>query len=206
MHIILVVFLTIFSLFATAPANAADGVIHKDIAAKAESYLNKMTTFSAEFTQISPEGKIAGGQFYLKRPGKFRWEYDEREPVLIISNGKRMVYYDKELEEITYVDLKDTLAGFLARANISFEGDIKLLEAYEEQNMLKIRLTQKNKPEEGALTLIFAKSPMQLAMLEIADQYGQLTQVFFKDIEIGKSMEKDLFIFKNPKFNKNVWE
>lgn len=151
--------------------------IDKKIAAKVEVYLNELNSLQAKFTQIDAGGVTSGGDFYLKRPGKFRWEYDKRNPLLILSTGKRLVYVDKELDEVTYVDVKDTLAGFLARKNIKFSGDIELLEAFKKSGILRVTLRQKNKPQEGKLSLLFSEDPMEIVMMSVIDQDGYFTSL-----------------------------
>ena len=48
----------------------------KDDIARVEYYLNSVKTLSADFIQISPDSSISRGRFYLKRPGRLRFEYD----------------------------------------------------------------------------------------------------------------------------------
>ena len=57
-----------FSLFLALialalPARADDAL------GRAETYLNSLTTIESEFVQIAPDGSIASGRFFLKRPG-----------------------------------------------------------------------------------------------------------------------------------------
>ncbi len=177
-------------------------------AEKVEAYLNALTTFSADFSQIDPEGKEAGGKFYLKRPGKFLWQYDERQPVEIVSDGSQLVYYDKKLKEVTYTNAKNSLAGFLSRKVIKFSGDIKLLSATDENNEIHIVVTQKNKPEDGVLSLIFDDKTMQFIALNVTDQNGGMTKIKFSNQQLGSALADNIFIFKNPKYSSvsNVWE
>jgi chaperone LolA len=191
----------ILAVFISTSANAVD-----DVASQAEKYLNAVTTMSADFQQVDSEGNIAGGKFYLQRPGKFRWEYDKRQPILIVSNGKKLMYHDKKLKELTYADLEDTLANFLAKKVIRFSGDVKLLSAKQDKGYAYITVTQKNKPEEGKLTLVFKQNPMQITGMEVTDQNGAVTKVSFVNSVFGANIAADNFKFKDPRYNNNVWE
>ena len=113
----------------------------ENLKGKVESYLNSITTFTADFTQTDAEGNISGGKFFLKRPGKFKWEYDDRQPILIISDGKELVYYDKKLREASYVSAQDTLAAFLARNNIQLSGEVKLLAINNKNDIISFKVS-----------------------------------------------------------------
>lgn len=194
------IYTLIFALFLTTSANAAD------VATQAETYLNNITTMSADFQQVDAEGNMAGGKFYLQRPGKFRWEYDKRQPILIVSNGSKLMYHDKALKEVTYADVEDTLANFLAKKVIRFSGDVRLLSAKQAKGYAYITVTQKNKPEEGKLTLLFKQNPMQIMGMEVTDQNGSVTKVSFVNQVFGAAIAADKFKFKDPRYNSNVWE
>ena len=131
-----------------------------EVASSVEKYLNGLASLTADFSQSDSEGNLSGGKFYLKRPGKFKWEYDKRQPLLIVSDGKQLVYYDKTLKEVTYASTKDTLANFLSKPVIKFSGDVKLISATRTKNLVTVVVTQKSKPEEGKLRMYFAANPM----------------------------------------------
>ena len=45
------------------------------------------------------------GVMYLQRPGRFRWDYVEPYPQMIISNGHTLWMYDSELAQVTVKSL-----------------------------------------------------------------------------------------------------
>ena len=172
---------------------------------RVENYLNSIESFSADFAQLDPDGNSAKGRFYLAKPGKFRWEYEDK-PLLIVSNGELLTYFDEELNEVTYVNAKETLASILARDEIKFRDDIKLIEYSEKGAFIKTVLTQKGKQEEGSLALYFRKDPMQITMMEVIDQNGDVTKVFFDNQDFSAKIDEEKFIFRDPNFHKNAWE
>ena len=91
---------------------------------KIENYLNKIITMSADFTQVDPDGNISTGIFYLKRPGKLRWQYNEPNIITIIANGTLITHYDEELDQVSHVSAGDSLLTFLTRLKIQFTKDI----------------------------------------------------------------------------------
>ena len=51
-----------------------------------ESYLAKIETMRARFNQVSPDGVVSQGSFYLRRPGRFRFEYESPTPLLVVAD------------------------------------------------------------------------------------------------------------------------
>jgi outer membrane lipoprotein-sorting protein len=189
-------FLALAALSA-APAHADDTL------ARVEAYLNGLTTLQSDFVQIAPDGSLASGQFFLKRPGKMRWQYEPPVPVLMISNGTTLVYYDFELEQMSHIPLDETLAGFLAQDNIAFDPKIiKILEKTQQDGVIRIRLTQAEKPDQGDLTLEFSDAPLQLRNMRIKDASGQETNVSLNNARFGLPLENKLFIFRDPRIYK----
>ncbi|MDE3060750.1 MAG: outer membrane lipoprotein carrier protein LolA, partial [Pseudomonadota bacterium] len=74
---------------------------HEKTIHRIEDYLSNLTTIVSDFTQVAPDGTLSTGKFYLKRPGKMRWQYNPPTPILMVSSGSELVYYDIELDQIT---------------------------------------------------------------------------------------------------------
>ena len=171
----------------------------KDIA-RVEAYLSGLTTIEADFTQIAPDGSISTGRFYLKRPGKMRWDYALPSEVLLISDGEDIVYFDGELAQVNYLSLDDTLAAFLTRPDIRLEGEATALLDFESGNgVIRASLAQKGREKEGVLTLEFTDSPLTLRQLTMRDAAGNLTSIQLQGAEYGVALRDTLFIFRDPR-------
>ena len=166
-----------------------------------EKFLNNINTFVASFTQISDDGGVSTGTFYLSRPGRLRWEYDDPTPLLIIAKGNLLTYYDRELDQVSHIGIDDTLAGFLTQDKIDFSKGVTLGSIEKKDGLLIVTVSQKDKEDEGALGLVFREDPMQLIRLEILDSVGKFTMVSFNGAVYGKPLDKSLFIL--PKFRNN---
>lgn len=169
-----------------------------------EEYLNSIDTAVAEFMQVAPDGTISTGMFYLDRPGHLRWQYEPPTPVLIIADGDRLIYYDYELEQVSYLDIEDTLAGFLARDTIDFSGDVQAVKLEEEAQAVRVTLERRGDPDQGQLTLIFTERPMILRKLEVRDTLGKLTHVALNNLKLGVELEDALFEFRDPTTNRRL--
>lgn len=172
---------------------------HLEALTRLRNYLQTITTLTADFTQTAPDGSLSTGKFYLQRPGKMRWEYAPPTPVLIVSNGSELVYYDSELEQVSTVPLSSTLGGFLAEEEISFTGAVGVEEFSDKDSIVRITLSQREKPDEGKLTLEFSDKPLQLRNMITQDAAGNVTYVALSEIKIGNKLNRELFIFRDPR-------
>lgn len=167
---------------------------------RVEAYLNTISTLEAKFTQTAPYGGISTGTFYLSRPGKLRWEYDDPNPTLIIVKGSLVTHYDRELEQASHVPIDDSLAGFLTRKVIRFsDKNISVIGYDRREGRIYITITQAEKEEEGKLSLIFAQDKIELLGMQVVDALGELTSISFRANVYGKIFDSDLFATHNLK-------
>jgi len=175
---------------------------HSETIKKAENYLSNLTTITSEFTQVAPDGNIAGGKFYLERPQKMRWEYKPPVPILMVANGSELVYYDSELQQVSYIPLTSNLIGFLAQEKISFSGDVGIISFSEEAGFIRIGVAQREKPSDGNLLLEFSDNPLLIRSMVVTDASGQVTNVALNNAKFGDSIDKKLFDFRDPRKKK----
>lgn len=169
--------------------------------AKVENYLSGVTSIVADFTQISADNTKTTGKFFLKRPGKMRWQYNPPTPVLLVSNGKTVTYYDAGLDQVTYVDVDSTLAGFIAQKVIRLDSDSTQLKDFSvlEDGTISTTVVQKKKPTEGSLTIDLSDKPMQIKGMTTVDAAGNKTIVTFTNLQFGPVIDDKLFTFDDPR-------
>lgn len=189
---------------AATELNATGAQGHEEQIKKVEAYLSGLTTVVSDFSQVAPDGTITSGKFYMKRPGKMRWQYNPPTPILIISDGKVLTYFDYDLEQVSYVPIDDSLVSFLAREKIRFSDKV-LVEGYvEEKDAIRITVVQKEKPTDGKLTLEFSTNPLQIRSMVTTDATGQVTSVALNNAQFGTQLPKDLFVFHDPRKRKRI--
>ncbi len=206
------VLLLIF-LFAASPTHAADSTMfynaqqiaqNKETIDRLQTYLSTLTTIVADFTQTAPDGNLSSGKFFLERPGRMRWQYNPPTPILMVSNGSELVYYDYELEQASHIPLDQTLVGFLAQENIRFydqhnsENQVGITELTVSPSAIRISLAQREKPTDGQLMLEFSDHPLLLRNMVIRDATNQVTTVSLNNARFGIPIDKELFIFREP--------
>ncbi len=72
------------------------GVGHAEKASLADisAHLNSLRSIQATFVQIGADGSSAQGQFFMKRPGRLRFEYQIPSEVLVLVSAGQMAIFD----------------------------------------------------------------------------------------------------------------
>ena len=150
--------------------------------ARIEQYLNKIRTLKARFLQVSSNGDFSEGALYFSKPGKMRLDYDDPNPMVIVADGSNIGFYDKELDQVSYLDLEATQAAVLLKENISFAADDILVTAFERgPGVLRLTIIKGSDPLEGNITLIFSDKPLSLKKWTVTDAQGIITNLSLLD-------------------------
>lgn len=164
-----------------------------------EEYLRSLKTAKARFLQTAPDGSQIVGTFYLNRPGKLRFEYDDPIEDFVVADGFFIYFYDSELGEQTNAPIGQTLADFLLRADLKLGGDIKVQNIVQNDQLLLVTLVQAADPGAGSITLGFEENPMRLKKWRIKDAQGMITEIELFQLETKVDLEDSLFIYINPR-------
>lgn len=193
--------LLVLLVLIAAPAHAqVDAFANAKDIARVEDYISKITTLKADFTQVAPNGDIATGIFFLQRPGKMRWQYRPPTPILMVSDGDTLTYFDAELDQVNYIDLDDTLAGFFAQKIVKLNGaNTRLVGFVAKDKVIRATLEKRDDPDQGQMTLEFSDSPLDLRGFTITDAAGNETRISMDDAQYGMPLDAGLFAFDDPR-------
>lgn len=184
-----------------APALAATAVAATDqpaLLAKAETYLNGITSLKSDFIQTADNGQSVRGTFTLLRPGRMRIDYAPPVENFIVADGKFVYFWDAEVKEQQNAPIGSTLADFLLREKITLSGDVKTTQVARDDGLLEITLVQAKDPGLGSLTLVFEEAPFGLRKWRVLDAQGKLTEVALQNPEFGVKLDANQFYFRNP--------
>jgi outer membrane lipoprotein-sorting protein len=171
---------------------------------KAEEYLQSLKTLTADFIQTSTLGSRLSGKFYLNRPGKMRFDYNEVED-FIVADGVFVYFYDSQLQQQSNAPIGQTLADFLLRKDLSLHDDLKVVQLFKKNGYVSISVVQKDNPAAGEVELIFSEVPYQLERWRVKDPQGETTEVVLKNLRTGMEFKDvSLFGYKDPKGRKAV--
>ncbi|TAE32410.1 MAG: outer membrane lipoprotein carrier protein LolA [Alphaproteobacteria bacterium] len=167
---------------------------------RAQNYLNAMNSLKARFLQVAPDGSIAHGTLYLRKPGKMRWDYDDPNPITMVSKtGKVLYYYDAELEEMSELPIDDSLASFLVQKTISFNDPrLEMLHANAKDGVEIVRVRHKEQPDEGELAFEFTTSPYALQNIVLKDAKGEETGISLDQAQQNIPLKESLFELRDP--------
>lgn len=170
--------------------------------ARAEKYLAGLTTAKARFLQIAPDGYQLIGTFYLNRPGRLRFEYDDPVKDFVVADGTFIYFYDAQLGEQSNAPIGQTLADFILRKDVRLSGDISVSEVKRGGGMIQITLIQADDPGAGAITLGFQEEPYHLKKWRVRDTTGAVTEVELFQLQTGLTLDRNLFFYHAPRDNR----
>jgi outer membrane lipoprotein-sorting protein len=187
---------TLFALEATAAPTKQD-------VQKVENYLNSIKTLSANFVQIASNGEKAEGRIYIEKPNKIRMEYNPPSNILIVGNGDYIVYYDKELEQITNIDYADIPAAMILANTVKLNSkELKVTDFYQDPGITRVSLQYQNAGDLGPFTLVFSNSPFDLKQWKvITPQSLEVSLSLYNTVTDG-TLNDTLFTFNKTETQK----
>jgi outer membrane lipoprotein carrier protein len=170
------------------------------------SYLKGLDTLSADFEQVTFNADHTAmaesrGVFYIKRPGKFRWEYKKPGEQIIIADGKRVYVYDVELEQVSHQDQAKALAGtpaLLLADGGPIDREFAVKDLPSSDGMTWMALTPRAEDTE-VQTIQIGFEGKDLRSLIMEDSFGQVTRLLFTGTKRNPSLKDDLFHLKPNK-------
>jgi len=174
--------------------------------AELKKFLKNSQTLSAKFKQVlfDKDNKIkqaSEGVFILSRPGKFRWSYQKPFIQEIVSNSGKVWFYDADLDQVTIKELDQSMGATpatLLSGDADIEKEFELKDQGEEEGLSWIKLVPKNKETSFKYVLIGLDQGV-LGGMELSDNFGQLTRIYFSEVKINPQLEKQAFVFIIPK-------
>ncbi|MGE0153854.1 MAG: outer membrane lipoprotein carrier protein LolA [Reyranellaceae bacterium] len=187
---------------APAPASRPLSPQDREDVARVEQYLNSITTLEARFLQVADRGAPLSGAFYIKRPGKLRFQYDPPARIQIVADGSQVTYYDADTDQISQLPTGLTVAKFLVAPRISLAGDLIVTKVERDAALLQITAQQARAPTEGHVMLTFGDKPLQLRRWTVVDGRNRAISVTLTNLKTGGALKDDLFVFVDPDPNR----
>ena len=172
---------------------------------KLKTFLARASTLESHFVQVQVDekgnaGKRSEGTFSLQRPGKFRWNYEKPHHQEIVSSGGKVWFFDRDLEQVTVKKLNKAIGStpaLLLTGDIPLETNFKIEAQSDEEGIALIKLIPKS--EEGGFQYIqIGLENNVLVGMELSDNFGQLTRIYFDQLKTGVELNPEIFTFKAP--------
>lgn len=150
--------------------------------------------------QTGQAGPAARGEFAFARPGRFRWDIKSPYQQLIVTDGKKLYFYDKDLKQVTVREAGDVISA--TPAAVLFGGAD-----------LQSAFTLKEEGEQGGLQWVEALPKVAdsgfdrirvgmrdglPAQMEVKDAFGQVNRFTFTRLSRNASVSDSDFTFSPP--------
>jgi outer membrane lipoprotein carrier protein len=159
-----------------------------------------------EFTQVQAlsngrSGASSSGTFAFIRPGRFRWEVTRPIEQVIVTDGERVHFYDKDLRQVTVRKMNEAIgstpAAILFGSN-DLEANFIIKDAGAADGLDWLTAQPRSKESGFELIRIGFKAGLPEAM-DVRDAFGQTTRFTFRAIERNPALDSGLFRFVAPK-------
>jgi chaperone LolA len=169
------------------------------------SFLEDVKSLSADFEQVlldadREEIQRSSGTVAIQRPNRFRWDYELPYEQLILTDGDTFWIYDSELKQVTIRALTTALSrtpAVVLSSDKPIESEFTVEEQGTRRGLAWVELKPKAADTEFEAIRIGFRGP-ELAMMELSDSFGQITQLTFSNIRRNPRLKPGLFRFEPP--------
>ena len=178
----------------------------REAASEMASLFAEVKTISARFDQqtLDDAGKHlqqSHGTMLLKRPDLFRWIVMEPFPQEVVSDGHRVSYYDKDLDQVTLQDMDKRTSATPAlllsgdTAEVLQQFTVKMSKA-DGAHLFTLMPKSSDSPFQELQLSFKGKILSEMALL---DTLGSRTRISFSDVKLNvKTKDKDFELYVPP--------
>jgi len=165
---------------------------------KVNAYFNELENLKGRFLQTDPDKKQMRGRFYVKKPGRFRFDYGSPSLKVIISDGRWLAIQDHDLNTEDVYELDNTPFRLLLRKDVDLLRDARIFDVQEVEDLIIITLQDKDPDVSGRITLFLTKDP-ELTLKEwvTIDAQGLETRVQLSQVDTTEDIDPNLFKREN---------
>jgi len=169
-------------------------------------FVNATRSARGEFTQQQQlssgrTGQTSSGVFAFSRPGKFRWEVTRPYEQLVVTDGEKVQFFDKDLRQVTVRKVTEAIsatpAAILFGSN-ELDANFVVTDGGTVDGLEWLEAVPRNKESGFDRIRIGFKGGLPAAM-DVRDAFGQVNRFTFKSIERNPALDGSLFRFTAPK-------
>lgn len=186
---------------AALPASAQTALSDADraVLARAQTYLQTLTSAQGTFVETGAGGQRRQGRFWLQRPGRMRFEYTDPAGLLVVSDGNNVKRYDPRLDVFRQVPLGATpLSTFLAR-EVRLDQGVRIDRVTRmASGAFALTVRDGGRPNDGSVVLAFSGTPLRLQEWTITDAQGARTRTQLTSLTPASGLASSLFQLRDP--------
>ncbi|MBS0242539.1 MAG: outer-membrane lipoprotein carrier protein LolA [Proteobacteria bacterium] len=188
---------------AAASDAAANGITldaaQTETVKKVSAYFNTLDNLKGAFLQTNADGKKLRGKFFMKKPGRVRFEYSPPSKQLIISDGEQISIQDLDINTDDRVMVDQTPFRVLLKKDVDLLRDARILDVQEASDLVIVALQDKSKDASGKVRLFLATSPaLELKEWVTTDAQGLDTRIEVSGLDKTAQIEASLFKIVSP--------
>ena len=196
-YIVLVIPILLHAMATVSYAGEGERLLDQFIVGTKTMTANFSQTLSTSDGELLQESK---GQFYLQKPGQFRWNYINPYEQEIVSDGVNIWIYDVDLQQVTVqkqsTALSNTPMALIQDKNsVDSAFDIKALD--ESNGIYRLLLSAKSETTDFK-KIILGVNENGLQFMQLKDQFDQNTDIVFSDAKVNTKIDAATFMFKAP--------
>lgn len=156
---------------------------------------------SANFSQTvfgAKKNRTSTGVLEISRPNKFRWEYVE-DGQLIVSDGKKIYIYDKQLQQVTEKTLDASLGkspALLLAGGSNIKHDYTVSNLPESGGLQWVNLVPKKAEDNNGFKLVqIGFKQNTLAQMKFVDSFDNKSTITFTNVKTGITLPASDFVF-----------
>jgi outer membrane lipoprotein carrier protein len=190
----------------SAPTEDSSGGLAESLVRRIEQRHARTKDLEARFIQSYRSGLLGRelverGVVSIKRPGRMRWEYQEPEEKLFVSDGQTFYFYVPEDRQVI-VQEQDEQRSLAARllfgqGGLLDEFEATLEEPFEE-GVLRLRLDPRSEDSELERAYIDLEPSGLVRSILLEDLQGNRTRFRFEDVRENRGLADRLFRFEIP--------
>lgn len=158
------------------------------------AYLNGINSMVGSFVQVAPDGIISEGEFFLRRPGRLRFEYKRPNPTIVIADGFWVAVLDKELGTGDRFPLSQTPLYLLLKDDVDLNAEGAIRAVDESEGQLRVTAVDPSEEGQGDVTMVFDANPLQLKQWIVTDPQGLTTTIALRQTRSNVDLEPELFV------------
>lgn len=169
-------------------------------------FVNDVQTLSARFEQslVGVDGEViesSSGTVDIRRPGRFRWIYEQPYEQLLLADGLNVWSYDVDLAQVTVKPQAEVLSNtpaLLLGGSDDVLDDFDYIGSFEDRGTVWVRLRPKN-AKHGFRKVELGFNDGALTRMMFDDTLEQTTLIALKDIAVNAPQAENYFEFAVPK-------
>ena len=176
----------------------------KALAGKVSSYLSSLVNVSGNFVQVGPDGKRSTGDFYIQKPGKIRFEYDDPSPIALVADGSSVIVRDRRLATQDVYPLSQTPLRYLLADRIDLLRDTNVVGIGSDDMFISVTIEEKQAlVGTSRLMLMIGAKDNQLKQWTVTDPQGYDTTVAVYNLDTTKKLDPGMFKIDYTNYNTN---